>query len=54
MMAIKIYDKIKLNDQQRKNSVKREIEILKKVDHENIVRLYEVIDTSKQVYRIIY
>ena len=48
-MAIKIYEKVKLLDIQRKNSVKREITILKKIDHQNIVKLYEVIDTAKQI-----
>jgi MAP/microtubule affinity-regulating kinase len=47
--AIKIYEKYKLLDPIRKNSVKREIEILKKVDHNSIVKLFEVIDTSKQI-----
>jgi len=47
--AIKIYEKYKLLDPIRKNSVKREIEILKKVDHITIVKLHEVIDTIKQV-----
>ena len=48
-LAIKIYDKIKLIDQHRKNSVKREIQILKKTDHINIVKLHEIIDCPKQV-----
>jgi hypothetical protein len=48
-MAIKIYEKVKLLDPQRKNSVKREIQILKKIEHDNIVKLYEVIDNQKQV-----
>ena len=48
-MAIKIYEKVKLLDTQRKNSVKREIQILKKMDHVNIVKLHEVIDNPKQV-----
>jgi hypothetical protein len=48
-MAIKIYEKVKLLDNQRKNSVKREIQILKKLDHLNIVKLNEVIDNTKQV-----
>lgn len=48
-VAIKIYEKIKLLDTQRKNSVKREITILKKLEHSNIVKLHEVIDNTKQV-----
>jgi serine/threonine protein kinase len=48
-VAIKIYEKFKLMDPAKKSSVKREIQILKKLDHSNIVKLFEVIDTPKQV-----
>ena len=48
-LAVKIYEKFKLLDPQKKNSVTREIQILKKIDHPNIVKLHEVIDCSKQV-----
>lgn len=48
-VAIKIYEKVKLLDSQRKNSVKREISILKRIDNQYIVKLVEMIDNSKQV-----
>jgi MAP/microtubule affinity-regulating kinase len=48
-MAIKIYEKFRLSDPQRKSSVNREIVILKKIDHPNIVKLFEVIDSKKEV-----
>jgi len=49
-IAIKIYEKVKLLDPERKGSVKREIQILKKMEHhENIVKLIEVFETSRQV-----
>jgi hypothetical protein len=48
-LAIKIYEKYKLMDQSRKTAVKREIQILKQLDHPNIVKLYEIIDNPKQV-----
>ena len=48
-VAVKIYDKSKLIDPQRNSSVKKEIEILQKIDHSNIVKLHEVIATTKQV-----
>lgn len=48
-LAVKIYNKIKLNDIHKRNTVKREIEVLKKIEHQNIVKLHEVIDTLKQV-----
>jgi len=46
-VAIKIYDRFKLMDIQRKKSALREIKILSKINHPNIVKLYESIDTSK-------
>lgn len=46
-MAIKVYDKYKLIDGQRKRSVIREIKILKKMAHENIVTLFDAIDTQR-------
>lgn len=48
--AIKIYEKVKLLDPERKGSVKREIRILKKMEHhDNIVKLIEIIETNRQV-----
>jgi MAP/microtubule affinity-regulating kinase len=48
-VAVKIYEKCKLTDPQRNSSVKKEIQILQKIDHSNIVKLHEVIATTKQV-----
>ena len=48
-MAVKVYDKYKLTDDQRKRSVIKEIKLLKKMNHENIVALYDAIDTQRQV-----
>jgi serine/threonine protein kinase len=47
--AVKIYEKSKLFDPQKSSSVKKEIQILKKIDHPNIVKMHEVLETSKQV-----
>lgn len=33
----------------KRNAVKREIEVLKKIEHNNIVKLHEVIETIKTV-----
>ena len=49
IFAIKIYEKSRLIDLQKKNSVKKEIQILKKINHKNIVKLYEIIQTTHQV-----
>ncbi len=48
-VAIKVYEKFRLLDLQRKKSVNREIRILQKLNHPHIVKLFEIIDTSKQV-----
>ena len=47
-----MYDRFKLMDVQRKKSALREIKILSKLNHPNIVKLYESIDTSKTVYLV--
>jgi len=51
-VAIKVYEKYKIADSQRKTCVNREIKILKKLSHTNIVQLYETIDTTKQLFII--
>lgn len=52
--AMKIYDKFKLFDKSKKEAVLREIQVMKKIDHKNIVKIIEVIHTEKQVYIILY
>jgi len=47
--ALKSYSKLKLCDVQRKESVKREIDILQNSDHPNIIKLHRTIDTPTQV-----
>lgn len=47
--AMKSYTKAKLNDAHRKESVRKEIEILKNLDHPNIIKLQQTIDTPGQV-----
>lgn len=48
-VAIKVYEKYKLCDAQKKLSVSREIEVLSKLNHPYCIKLYETIDTSKTV-----
>ena len=47
--AIKIYEKEKLNSNSKKSCVYKEIQILKKLRHKNIVKLIEVISTETQI-----
>jgi MAP/microtubule affinity-regulating kinase len=49
-IAIKIYDKSKLEEPQRRKSVKREIKLMEMMDNEYIVKLYGVIQTKHQLY----
>lgn len=51
-IAVKMYDRYKLMDLQRKKSALREIKILNKLNHPGVVKLYESIDTAKTVYLI--
>ena len=51
IVAIKILDKLKLKDSVKKRFVK-EIKILKQVKHRNIVHLYNVISTKKEIYLV--
>lgn len=48
-VAIKIYDKNKLKDPLKKLCLQREISILKGLNNENIVQLFEVIETGTHV-----
>jgi tRNA A-37 threonylcarbamoyl transferase component Bud32 len=52
-VALKIYDKYRLLDPQRKNSVMREISLLKKLEHVNVVKLFETISTSRQTILVL-
>ena len=51
-VAIKQYDRYKLLDLQRKKQAIREIKILSKLEHSNIIKLHESIDTAKYVYLV--
>lgn len=46
-IAIKIYDKVKLIEPNRRKSVKREMKIMEKLDHPNIAKLYEAFESHK-------
>ena len=47
-VGIKILEKSKLSKYENKIKLDREIEILKKLKHPNIIQLYSVIETDRQ------
>lgn len=50
IVAIKTYEKAHLRDPQRKQSVKREMQILQKLEHPHIIRLHETLESSRQIH----
>ncbi|CAD8145163.1 unnamed protein product [Paramecium pentaurelia] len=53
LIAIKIYSKAKLCNQQRKQQLKREIHILKLLDHPNIIKYVNTIETQMDINLIV-
>jgi 5'-AMP-activated protein kinase catalytic alpha subunit len=51
-VAIKILEKDKIIDQADVERVTREIHILKIVRHPNVIQLYEIIETNRQLFLI--
>ena len=51
-VAVKILEKSRIKDQADVRRVNREIKILKRARHANIIQLYEVIDTASAIYLI--
>ena len=51
-VAVKILEKEKIKDTSDVERVSREIKILKLVRHPNVISLYEIIETPKQLYLI--
>lgn len=49
-IAIKILEKIKIKKEDDLVRIRREINILSKVQHPNIIQLYEVIETNKYFF----
>ena len=50
-VAIKTYEKFKLNDVHKRKNVKREISILETLEHPNIIKLHKTIETVTQVQK---
>lgn len=51
-MAVKILEKDKIKEASDVERVSREIKILKMMRHSNIIQLYEIIETPKELYLI--
>jgi MAP/microtubule affinity-regulating kinase len=48
-VAIKVYEKGKICEAQRKKSVRREIKILQMLDHPHIVKILNVVETNNHL-----
>ncbi len=51
--AFKIYNKYRLLDSQRKTNLLREIHILEQIDHANIIKLFQVLETDKSIILVL-
>jgi 5'-AMP-activated protein kinase catalytic alpha subunit len=51
-VAVKILEKRKIVEEADVQRVSREIEILKMIRHPNIIQLFEIIETPKQLFLI--
>lgn len=50
LMAMKVYEKYKLTDPARRKSVTREIAIMKRLNHDSIVKLYKSFDNPHSIH----
>ena len=51
-VAVKILEKSRIKEQADVRRVNREIKILKKLHHPNVVQIYEIIETEKDLYLV--
>lgn len=51
-VAIKIYQRSKLNDPRKKTAVQREIVCMQKLNHPHICKLYDFFETQKEIYLV--
>lgn len=51
-VAIKVYKKEKLTSLQRRKCLEQEIKVMRAVEHPNIVKLYDAVETAKEIYII--
>ena len=52
MLAVKVYRKLELTERNFE-MIAREIELLKKLDHPNIIKVHAVIEDIDKIYMII-
>lgn len=52
-VAIKIISKSRIKQNSVKEKVKKEIKMMKKLDHPNIIKLLQVVDTTSDIYLIL-
>jgi serine/threonine protein kinase len=52
-VALKVYEKSKMNTVSRKKSLRREINIMSRIKHPNIVKLIEAIEIETQVILVL-
>jgi len=53
VVAVKTYERGRLNDAQRKKGVQRETQIQSRLEHPNIVRLMQTVETGKQIHLVL-
>lgn len=51
--AIKIIDKTKFPDEYSMKNIHREAQILRTLDHPNIIKLFEVMETKKNLFLVL-
>jgi MAP/microtubule affinity-regulating kinase len=49
-VAVKVYEKCRLIDQRKKDRVRREIKVMKKLEHCHVIKFIESFETSKQIH----
>ena len=52
-VAVKIIDKNTIEDEDDKERIIREVEIMKTVRHPNIIHLYEIIETDSKIFLVL-
>jgi len=52
-VALKIYDKQKFDEPRKKRRLLQEIDIMNKLNHKNIIKLYEVVETQNHYYLVL-